>query len=224
MGGLRLTSSTSQGEGCPSPALELLDHGRHRQSGRCAVSSPARDPPCRILPAVEWSFGVTSRSAEKSRPDRNACGSGTFITSSSEAPIGPMPGAHQPLAQFVALVPVHQPGFDLANSPLERRSPGRGEQLLRELWHIINCRNALQQRLDLVEPLAAISPSAADSRGSCWLIACDAGSAVAHACQHQRRLLFRRLHRHEPHPRPGSWLRKSPPHQWHRFCCARRTA
>ncbi len=56
------------------------------------ASSPARViPPGLALPAVEWSLGVRPSQAAKSRPDLNACGSGTFIASRL-APTGPMPG------------------------------------------------------------------------------------------------------------------------------------
>ena len=56
------------------------------------VSSPARViRPSRVLPAVEWSFGVSPSQAAKSRPDANALGSGVFIAS-TEAVTTPMPG------------------------------------------------------------------------------------------------------------------------------------
>lgn len=56
------------------------------------VSSPARViPPRRVLPTVEWSFGVSPSQAAKSRPDLKACGSGVFITS-SDAEMWPIVG------------------------------------------------------------------------------------------------------------------------------------
>src|ERR1700719_4899724 len=74
--------------------LRLLDHGgrpRHQDALR-NLSSPARVIlPSRVLPAVEWSFGVSPSQAAKCRPEGNACGSGVFITSAA-APIGPTPG------------------------------------------------------------------------------------------------------------------------------------
>src|ERR1700719_1773113 len=57
-----------------------------------SISSPARVIlPSRVLPAVEWSFGVSPIQAAKCRPEANAPGSVVFITS-VVAPIGPIAG------------------------------------------------------------------------------------------------------------------------------------
>src|SRR6476620_12516292 len=93
LGGLRLRRSISQGEGCPFPRRTCwITAVAPRISVLRKVSSPARViTPSRVLPAVEWSLGVSPIHAEKSRPDRKAWGSGTFITA-NDAPIGPIAG------------------------------------------------------------------------------------------------------------------------------------
>jgi len=65
-------------------------------------------------------------------------------------------------------------------------------------------RNAHQQRLDLVEPLGCHHPKfggmttdhVAQRRA-------PIDQLVTYPAQHQRSLLFGRLHRHKPHPRPA---------------------
>jgi hypothetical protein len=74
LGGLRLSSSTSHGEGLPRLLLAcwmqvvapLTSTARKR-------SSPARVmPPSLCLPAVEWSLGVRPIQAAQRRPERKA--------------------------------------------------------------------------------------------------------------------------------------------------------
>ncbi len=74
------------------------------------ASSPARVIiPSRCLPAVEWSFGVKPIQAAKSRPERKARASETFIAT---APTGPIAGMCQPPAHLVLPMPGHQLRFD----------------------------------------------------------------------------------------------------------------
>ena len=143
------------------------------------LSSPARVIlPSRVLPAVEWSFGVRPIQAAKCRPDGNICGSGAFITS-VVAPIGPIPGifASRRLSG-VGAVPGHQLGLDLPSvRPAAARSRGpaivnssrasTGSALvLRDL------RQAAARSCP--DPWRAISRTPPHSRGSC----CSAGFAV----------------------------------------------
>src|SRR5438045_9026506 len=93
LGGLRYSSATSQGDGWPRPRRTCWITAVAPATNRLRkTSSPARVIlPSLVLPAVEWSLGVSPSQAAKCRPEENARGSGVFITS-AVAPIGPTPG------------------------------------------------------------------------------------------------------------------------------------
>src|SRR5258708_4756569 len=93
LGGLRLTSATSHGEGRPRPLRTcwITEVAPATNTLRKASSPAFVIAPSRPLPAVECSFGVIPSQAEKSRPDRKAGGLPTFITESVAA-IGPTEG------------------------------------------------------------------------------------------------------------------------------------
>src|SRR5216110_2979293 len=92
-GGLRFSKASNQADGRPRPFRTCWITAVAPATSRLRkTSSPARVIlPSLVLPAVEWSFGVSPSQAAKCRPEGNARGSGVFITS-AVAPIGPTPG------------------------------------------------------------------------------------------------------------------------------------
>src|SRR6202051_1858119 len=93
LGGLRFSRASSQGDGRPRPFRTCwITAVAPATNSLRKTSSPARVIlPSLVLPAVEWSLGVSPSQAAKCRPEENAPGSGVFITS-AVAPIGPTPG------------------------------------------------------------------------------------------------------------------------------------
>ncbi len=117
---------------------------------------------------------------------------------------------HQPTAQFVVLVPGHQPGFDRRNLQLELGVflAVRSEQVLRKPRQRRISRDARQQRLDLVEPLGGDQS--------------ELGGVTADRVA-QLRSATNQPVRSSPAQTAssaGSWLRRSPPHRPHRSCLA----
>src|SRR6266513_3257471 len=70
-GGLRASNATSHGDGRPRPRLICWITAVAPATSRLRnISAPARGIlPSLVLPAVEWSFGVSPSQAAKCRPE-----------------------------------------------------------------------------------------------------------------------------------------------------------
>ena len=83
----------------------------------------------------------------------------------------------------------------------------RGEHLLGELRQPIVGGDAHQQRLDLVEPLGCHQPELGGiATDRIAQLRAPVDELIAHAHQHQGRLLLGGLHRHKAHARPAHGL------------------
>ena len=192
LGGLRFSRSASQGDGGLSlpafAASHLLDHGggadhQHAAQGLVAGAGDRRRAgSCR--PSSDPSASARSRPRSGGRSGRLRVG--RLSSTSSEAPIGPMPGifARRRLASFCA-VPGHQLGLDRLQLRLQLGIflgvPGKQLACQRRQRRL--GVQARQQRLDLVDALAPRSArTRPHSRGSHWSAGCGGGSA-GRACR-----------------------------------------
>ena len=180
-GALRLSRSTSQGEGWPGPAsLAGSPPWRRHQNARKA-SSPARVmTPSRVLPAVEWSLGVSPIQAAKCRPERKRADRASSSPPGARRPDRP-PVSRRGGGYLIGAMPGHQLGVDLLHRPAAARircparqtTPAPAPAGSRR-------RDALQQHLDLVQPLGGvISRTPPHSRGSHWPTACAGASSCS---------------------------------------------
>ena len=167
LGGLRLSSSISQGEACPLARAGLLDHGggADHQSAAQGLVAGAGDHAEPRLAGGGVILRASGRSRRQSRrPERKAADRAPSSTS-REAPIGPTPGisARRRLSSSFC-VPGHQLGLDLRKLRLElRRTP-------RHVRRTAPCASSGSAAVAamrassgsiLSSPLAAISPNSA---------------------------------------------------------------
>src|SRR5215467_10174395 len=195
------------GRGLPFSVLYLLDHGggadhqhaaqslvagagdhaKPRLAGRRVILRGGSEPGRKVAAAAE-----RMRIGDLHDRQRSADRANTW-------------NLLQPLAQFVVLVPSHQPGFDFCNLDLQPGIfPGVGGKQLHCQLGKCRLRDAAQQRLNLVEPLGGGQPKlggiTADRVGK---LRAAADQPVTRACQHQCSLLLGGLYRHESHRRPA---------------------
>ena len=155
-GGLRFKSSISQ-RGPRPRRLRLLHHrGRpdHQQLAQSLIAR-AGDLAEPGLSGGGMVFGVRPSQAANSRPERNACGSGVFITSACGGDRTNTRDLRQAPAQGIGAVPGHKPGLDrLQLRPAPVRTRAQALQTAREPapagFRLARLR---QQRRDLVQPL-----------------------------------------------------------------------
>src|SRR6202790_3980864 len=152
-GGLRFSKAISQGDGGPRPCLpSWIPAVAPATSTLRNLSSPARVIlPSRVLPAVEWSFGVRPSQARKMPPG----GERAWIWHLHHQRRGadrPDPrNLRQTPAVVIGAVPGLQPDLDRPQLHLQLRViPAlESKQIARQFRNAFVLRQPRQQRLDL---------------------------------------------------------------------------
>ena len=115
----------------------------------------------------------------------------------------------EPTAAFISTMPSQELSLDLVDPSLQLGIVRclEGEQFARQDWQGLIGGDLIEQRSDVNlaggRRQAKLSRIAADGVGQLRAVA---DQPIAHAHEHQRRLLLGRLDRHKPHRRPAHRL------------------